>query len=129
MDRQRSALMTTPPLDAVADDQQRLTLGQALLGAERTGQLSPAAWPLLRDILLASNDPAVLALVALLRAWMQARQMVMTAYQDLEGGMAAVTAAQDTPHILADAAAQLSMRADELAARARQLADLERERR
>lgn len=128
MDRQHLATRIAPPLATVADDRQRLSLEQSLLSAERTGQLDPAAWPLLRDLLLASTDPTLLALMASLRVWMQARQMVMTAYQDLEGGIAAVAVAQDAPHMLADAAAQLSMRADELAARARQLADLERER-
>lgn len=97
----------------------------ALLQAEKTGQIPAEAWPAIRDLLLASADPQLSAAVEPLRQLMQARQAVAMARQELDRGYAAVAAAQGNPAQLSEAASNLSMLADELAARAQQLAELE----
>lgn len=98
----------------------------ALLVAEKTGQIPAEAWPAIRDLLLAAKDPQLSAAVEPMRQLIQARQAVAAARQELDRGYAAVAGAQANPSQLSEAAANLSMLADELSARAQQLADLER---
>lgn len=99
-------------------------IGAAFLAAETTGQLPAEAWPAIRDLLLATADPQLAAAIEPLRQLLQARQAVVLARLELDRGYAAVAAAgQDADHI-AEAAANLSLLADELAARAQQLAGM-----
>ena len=97
-----------------------------LVLAEQNGQLSPEAWPALRDLLLASADPQIAAAIEPLRQLALARQSVVAARQALDQGYAAVTAAASAPAQLADAAGTLAALADDLSARAQQLAALHR---
>lgn len=100
-------------------------VSSVLLVAEKTGQISAEAWPLIRDLLLASTDPQLTAAVEPLRQLIQARQVVAAARHELDRGYAAVAAAFSNPAQLSEAAANLSMLADELSARAQQLTSLE----
>jgi hypothetical protein len=97
-------------------------LGAALLAAETTGQLPAEAWPALRELLLASSDPQLVAAVDPLRQLLQARQAVAAARAALDQGYAAVAAAANNRAQLADAAGHLAALADDLSARAQQLA-------
>jgi len=101
-----------------------MPVSTTLLVAEKTGQIPAEAWPMIRDLLLASTDPQLTAVVEPLRQLMQSRQAIVAARQELDRGYATVAASLDNPAQLAEAAANLSMLADELSARARQLADL-----
>ena len=102
-----------------------IAVSAALLAAEKTGQIAPDRWPMIRDLLLASTDPQLIAAVDLMRQFMQARQAAAVARLELDHGYAAVAAALNHPAQIAAAAASLSMLADELSARAQQLAALE----
>lgn len=102
-----------------------IPLSNALLVAEKTGQIPAEAWPMIRDLLLSSTDPQLSAAVEPMRQLIQARLAVATARQELDRGYAAVAAALNKPAQLSEAAANLSLLADELSARAQQLADLE----
>lgn len=102
-----------------------VSVGSALLTAEKTGQFPAEAWPAIRDLLLASADPQLSAVVEPLRQLIQARQAVVAARNELDRGYAAVAAALGNSAQLSEAAANLSMLADELSARAQQLTELE----
>lgn len=97
----------------------------ALLAAEKTSQIAADGWPMIRDLLLASTDPQLITAVDLMRQFMHARQAAVVARLELDHGYAAVAAALHHPAQIAVAAANLSMLADELSARAQQLAALE----
>jgi hypothetical protein len=115
--RNGSALMLTPTAAMP-------NLGAALLAAETTGQLPAEAWPALRELLLSASDPQLALAVDPLRQLLQARQAVAAARAALDQGYAAVAAAANNPAQLADAAGHLAALADDLSARAQQLASL-----
>lgn len=116
--------MTTNGLVSVSIHATDSSVSAALLAAEATGQLPTEAWPLIRDLLLATSDPTLAAAIAPLRHLIQARQAIITARQELDRGYAAVAAVAADPSQLVDAAAALALLADELSARAQQLAAL-----
>src|ERR1051325_8533478 len=99
-------------------------LSAVLLAAEKTGQLPAEAWPALRDLLLASSDPALAAVLEPLHQLITARQAVVQARQALDSGYAALGRAGDDPAAIAEAAANLAAMGDDLAARAQQLGEL-----
>lgn len=101
-----------------------MPVSTTLLVAEKTGQIPAEGWPQLRELLLASTDPQLTAVVEPLRQLLQARQAVVAARQELDRGYATVAASIDNAVQLAEAASNLSMLADELSARAGALAGL-----
>ena len=120
---------TLPPGAALPD------LSAALLAAETSGQLRADAWPALRALLLtlaeahAIGDGELLAseldaAVGPLHALIAARQALAQARQALDAGYATLARAGDDPTLIAEAAMQLAALADDLAARAQQLAAL-----
>lgn len=100
-----------------------ISLGAALLAAERTGELSADGWVAVRDLLLLSSDPYVVAAVAPLRQLLEARRTLAGARRSLEQGYATLAKSDDLAQ-LADAAESLALLADDLAARARQCFEL-----
>lgn len=109
---------------AQREQAQTQSLSAALFAAERTGQLPSDGWPAVRNLLLASPDPEIVAAVEPLRQLISARRTLLAARQSLDQGYAAVAAAGDDLLRLTDAAETLALLADDLAARARQLCDL-----
>lgn len=99
-------------------------LSAALLAAETTGTIDPSAWPVIRELLLTTADPHLAAAVAPLRQLIQARQAVAQARQALTDGYGEVQVAGDNLTALSEAAATLAGLADDLSARAQQLAAL-----
>ncbi len=100
-----------------------LPLSAALLAAERTGELSADGWVAVRDLLLVSSDPYVVAAVEPLRQLLEARRTLAGARRSLEQGYASLSMSDDLAQ-LADAAETLALLADDLAARARQCFEL-----
>lgn len=100
-----------------------VSLSAALLAAERTGELSADGWAAVRDLLLLSSDPYVVAAVEPLRQLLDARRTLAGARRSLEQGYASLSTSSDLGQ-LADAAETLALLADDLAARARQCFEL-----
>lgn len=100
------------------------TLAAALIAAESTGTIDPSAWPAIRELLLSTTDPHLVAAAGPLRQLVQARQAVAKARHALSDGYSAVTGAGDDLARLSEAAANLAALADDLSARAQQLAGL-----
>jgi hypothetical protein len=61
-----------------------IPVSTTLLVAEETGQIPAEAWPMIRDLLLASTDPQLTAAVEPLRQLIQGRQAVAAARQELD---------------------------------------------
>jgi len=114
----RNGTATLAPISSATD------LSEALLAAEKGGQLAAEAWPAMRDLLLSSSDPTLAAVLGPLRQLVTARQAVFQAGQALDSGFAALGRAGDDPAVIAEAAANLAALADDLAARAQQLGEL-----
>lgn len=110
-------------------------LSAFLLAAETTGQLSNEAWPALRQfmVLLAEAQAGgqieqivtqIDATAGPLRTLIAAREALEAARRELDVGYAAVKHAGTDPVQIAETAASLAALADDLAARAQQLAAL-----
>lgn len=100
-----------------------MSLSAALLAAERTGELSADGWVAVRDLLLLSSDPFVVAAVEPLRQLLDARRTLAGARRSLEQGYATLATSGDLAQ-LADAAETLALLADDVAARARHCFEL-----